>query len=121
MCATSRARHGPTTIWALEDEVAREINARHTNSLYLQGFELTPALRATRRVEEAHPVEPERLHEVIDLPRGHPMDVRFLDHAEERTLRTPARLQQRREVAPRLHFGIANSIVPTRVSHVRSR
>jgi glycerol-3-phosphate dehydrogenase (NAD(P)+) len=51
--ASMCARHGPTTIWALEDEVAREINARHTNSLYLQGFELTPALRATRRVEEA--------------------------------------------------------------------
>ena len=51
--ASMCARHGPTTIWALEDEVAREINARHTNSLYLQGFELTRALRATRRVEEA--------------------------------------------------------------------
>jgi glycerol-3-phosphate dehydrogenase (NAD(P)+) len=51
--ASMCARHGPTTIWALEDEVAREINARHTNSLYLQGFQLTPALRATRRVEEA--------------------------------------------------------------------
>ena len=39
--ASMCARHGPTTIWALEDEVAREINARHTNSLYLKGFELT--------------------------------------------------------------------------------
>jgi glycerol-3-phosphate dehydrogenase (NAD(P)+) len=47
------ARRGPTTIWALEDQVAEEINARRSNSLYLQGFELPAALRATRSMEEA--------------------------------------------------------------------
>jgi glycerol-3-phosphate dehydrogenase (NAD(P)+) len=47
------ARHGSTTIWALEDEVVEEINASHANSLYLKGFGLPTALRATRSLEEA--------------------------------------------------------------------
>jgi glycerol-3-phosphate dehydrogenase (NAD(P)+) len=47
------ARRGPTTIWALEDQVSEEINARRSNSLYLQGFELPAALRATQSMEEA--------------------------------------------------------------------
>jgi glycerol-3-phosphate dehydrogenase (NAD(P)+) len=51
--ASMCARHGPTIVWALEDEVACEIDERHTNSLYLKGFDLAPALRATRRVAEA--------------------------------------------------------------------
>ena len=41
------------TIWAFEDEVVEEINARHANSVYLKGFELPGALRATRSLEEA--------------------------------------------------------------------
>jgi glycerol-3-phosphate dehydrogenase (NAD(P)+) len=40
-------------IWALEDQVVDEINARHSNSLYLNGFELPATLRATRSMEEA--------------------------------------------------------------------
>ena len=51
--ASMSARRGSTTIWALEDQVVEEINARHTNSLYLKGFALTPALRSTRAIEEA--------------------------------------------------------------------
>jgi glycerol-3-phosphate dehydrogenase (NAD(P)+) len=47
------ARRGPTTIWALEDQVVEEINARHSNTVYLKGFELPAALRATRSMEEA--------------------------------------------------------------------
>jgi glycerol-3-phosphate dehydrogenase (NAD(P)+) len=47
------ARRGPTTIWAREDEVVEEINARHANSLYLKGFPLPTALRATRSLDDA--------------------------------------------------------------------
>jgi glycerol-3-phosphate dehydrogenase (NAD(P)+) len=47
------AHRGPTTIWALEDEVVEGINARRSNSVYLKGFELPAALRATRSLEEA--------------------------------------------------------------------
>jgi glycerol-3-phosphate dehydrogenase (NAD(P)+) len=47
------ARRGPTTIWGFEDEVVDEINARHSNSLYLKDFELPAELRATRSLEEA--------------------------------------------------------------------
>jgi glycerol-3-phosphate dehydrogenase (NAD(P)+) len=51
--ASTCARRGPTTIWALEDEVVEEIEAHRSNSLYLKGFELPSALRATRSIEEA--------------------------------------------------------------------
>ena len=51
--ASRCAHRGPTTIWALEDEVVEEINARRSNSVYLKGFELPTALRATRSMEEA--------------------------------------------------------------------
>jgi len=51
--ASMCARHGPTTIWALEDRVVDEINASHSNSLYLKGFALPPGLRATQSMEEA--------------------------------------------------------------------
>jgi glycerol-3-phosphate dehydrogenase (NAD(P)+) len=51
--ASMCARRGPTTIWALEDEVVEEINARHANGVYLKGFELPSVLRATRSLEEA--------------------------------------------------------------------
>lgn len=47
------ARRGPTLIWAREDEVVAEINAQHSNSLYLKGFELPVELRATRSLQEA--------------------------------------------------------------------
>ena len=51
--ASMCARRGSTTIWGLEDEVVEEINGRRSNSLYLKGFELPAALRATRSLEEA--------------------------------------------------------------------
>ena len=47
------ARRGSATLWALEDEVVEEINARHSNRLYLKGFELPKTLRATRSMEDA--------------------------------------------------------------------
>jgi glycerol-3-phosphate dehydrogenase (NAD(P)+) len=47
------ARRGPTTIWALEDQVVEEINAHHSNHLYLEGFQLPAALRAQRSMAEA--------------------------------------------------------------------
>jgi glycerol-3-phosphate dehydrogenase (NAD(P)+) len=51
--ASMCARRGSTLVWALEDQVADEINARHSNSRYLNGFELPATLRATRSMEEA--------------------------------------------------------------------
>jgi len=47
------SRHGPTAIWAREDEVVEDINERHANNLYLSGFRLPAALRATRSLQEA--------------------------------------------------------------------
>lgn len=51
--ASLSARHRPTMIWGLEDDVVEEINTRGANSLYLKGFQLAKALRATRSIEEA--------------------------------------------------------------------
>ena len=51
--ASMCAQRGSTTIWGLEDQVVDEINARHSNNLYLNGFELPTTLRATRSMEEA--------------------------------------------------------------------
>lgn len=50
--ASMCSRHGPTTIWAREDEVVEEINGGHTNNLYLTGFTLPASLRATRSLQE---------------------------------------------------------------------
>jgi glycerol-3-phosphate dehydrogenase (NAD(P)+) len=50
--ASMCARHGPTRLWGREDPVVEEINQRHANSLYLEGFELPSSLRATRSLEE---------------------------------------------------------------------
>jgi len=47
------SRHGPTTIWAREDEVVEGINGRHQNNVYLSGFTLPASLRATRSLQEA--------------------------------------------------------------------
>ena len=46
------------------------------------------------------PVQAERLHQVVDLPRRDAVHVRFLDDRQQRVLGPPARLQQRREVGP---------------------
>jgi glycerol-3-phosphate dehydrogenase (NAD(P)+) len=42
-----------TVIWALEDEVAQEINQKGTNSTYIEGLEFPKALKATSRLSEA--------------------------------------------------------------------
>jgi glycerol-3-phosphate dehydrogenase (NAD(P)+) len=47
------ARNCPTVLWARRADVADEVNATHTNSAYLPGFELHPDLRATASLEEA--------------------------------------------------------------------
>ncbi len=51
--ATIAARRNPTTIWARDPVVAAEIDHRHANSKYLEGFELPEQLRATSDLEEA--------------------------------------------------------------------
>ena len=51
--ASMCARRGSTTIWGFEDHVVEEINGSHSNSLYLKGFALPTALRATRSLEDA--------------------------------------------------------------------
>jgi glycerol-3-phosphate dehydrogenase (NAD(P)+) len=47
------AKNTPTTLWARRDEVAAEVRDHHTNSTYLDGFDLTPTLHATSSMEEA--------------------------------------------------------------------
>lgn len=47
------AKNTPTTLWARRDEVAQEVREQHTNSAYLQGYELTPSLDATSSLEDA--------------------------------------------------------------------
>ncbi len=47
------ARKGiPVTIWAYEKEVADEINSKHTNSIFLPGFEFPANLKSTNNLEE---------------------------------------------------------------------
>ena len=47
------ARRHDTILWVRNPEVAAEIREQHTNTLYLPGFELQPALRATDDFELA--------------------------------------------------------------------
>jgi glycerol-3-phosphate dehydrogenase (NAD(P)+) len=47
------AKNAPTTLWARRDEVAAEVRDHHTNSTYLDGFDLTSSLHATSSMEEA--------------------------------------------------------------------
>ena len=51
--ATLAARRNPTTIWARDPDVAAEIDRKHANSKYLEGFQLPEGLRATSDLEEA--------------------------------------------------------------------
>jgi len=44
---------GDVLLWALEPELVGEINARHTNSLYLRSVALAPSIRATGDIAEA--------------------------------------------------------------------
>jgi glycerol-3-phosphate dehydrogenase (NAD(P)+) len=43
----------PTVIWARRPDVAEDINERHRNIRYLQGFDLSPELAATDDLHEA--------------------------------------------------------------------
>jgi len=47
------AKRNPTTLWARAGEVAREIDEKHTNSRYLEGFDLPERLSGTSDLEEA--------------------------------------------------------------------
>ncbi|HXE96114.1 MAG TPA: NAD(P)H-dependent glycerol-3-phosphate dehydrogenase [Dongiaceae bacterium] len=47
------ANGNDTVLWAYEPELVAEINADHTNSLYLPGINLHPALACTGNLEEA--------------------------------------------------------------------
>ena len=47
------ANGNDTVLWAYEAELVTEINASHTNSLYLPGISLHPALACTGNLEEA--------------------------------------------------------------------
>jgi len=51
--ATVAARRNPTTIWARNEDQVRDMNERHTNSRYLEGFPLPEKLLATADLEEA--------------------------------------------------------------------
>jgi len=51
--ATIAAKRNPTTVWARNEEVVKEVNEQHENSRYLAGFPLPDSLRATTDLEEA--------------------------------------------------------------------
>ncbi len=42
-----------TTVWARNPAIADEIESAHTNVSYLEGFDLSPSLRATAEIEKA--------------------------------------------------------------------
>src|SRR5207302_11193756 len=42
------AKRNPTVLWARDPDVAREIDERHTNARYLEGFALSETLPGTR-------------------------------------------------------------------------
>jgi len=46
------AHNTPTTLWARDDELAKEIDSEHRNSRYLQGHVVHEALRATSALDE---------------------------------------------------------------------
>ena len=47
------AHNVETTLWARDPDVALEVDTKHTNSRYLEGYELHPDLRATSDIVEA--------------------------------------------------------------------
>jgi glycerol-3-phosphate dehydrogenase (NAD(P)+) len=51
--ASLAVARSPTTLWAFEPEVVRSLRERGENSMYLAGFPLPRALRATVDLEEA--------------------------------------------------------------------
>ena len=65
-------------------------------------------LGVQRLTQPAHlalrdPVQPQRLHQPIDLPRRHPGDIRLAHHRDQRLLGSLPGLQQCREVTPVPH------------------
>ncbi len=53
LAAAARRAGRDVTIWAYEPETVEEINARHTNHLYLPGVTLDRGIRATARFSDA--------------------------------------------------------------------
>jgi glycerol-3-phosphate dehydrogenase (NAD(P)+) len=51
--AALTAANAETVLWARNPEVAEAVTTRHENPVYLAGFQLPPALRATASLEEA--------------------------------------------------------------------
>lgn len=51
--AVLACRNAPTTLWCRRPGLAEEVNARHTNCDYLDGFALPDQLAATASLEEA--------------------------------------------------------------------
>jgi glycerol-3-phosphate dehydrogenase (NAD(P)+) len=51
--ATIASKRNPTMLWARSEDLAREINDKHANSRYLEGFNLPESLRGTSDLEEA--------------------------------------------------------------------
>lgn len=51
--ASLASRNSPTTLWARNPEVAREVNEQHSNERYLPGCTLPAALAATDSIEAA--------------------------------------------------------------------
>ena len=51
--ASLAAANTPTVLWARRDDLAAEIEERHTNEAYLPGLQLEPALRGTSSIEDA--------------------------------------------------------------------
>jgi len=51
--ANLAVRNAPTTLWARDPALAEEIDRSATNSRYLPGFALDPALRATSSLQDA--------------------------------------------------------------------
>lgn len=51
--ASLAAHNTDTMLWCRDEQTVDDINTRHTNSRYLEGYELHPALKATSDLEQA--------------------------------------------------------------------
>jgi hypothetical protein len=65
--------------------------------------------------------EPHLLDQAVDLAGAHPVHIRLLDDRDQRLLRPPARLQERRQIAPGpkardLKLDLPNPRVPTAIT-----
>lgn len=49
--ASLAAHNASTTLWCRDEQVSTDINSRHVNSRYLEGFELHPGLTSTTDLE----------------------------------------------------------------------